>query len=229
VLWVSDKLRAQTPARWRQLYLERDYSGLFPLFLRGLGPSYDDIFHDRPWRSGELTPATVAEVGAAHADAVIRERWRRTPQLGLWSGVAPALPVLHDPDECAMAVADGMRPAMLGLVRASSGSAALAACGWRGAVSVASTAELAAIVASWESRFAVTVLEVGYASLTLSVAAPPSNTAEATPVAYEHLAIAPLSLCPDGEPVPDLDGYRASLVDSTVWRLRWEVVDPLTI
>lgn len=220
MLWVSDKLRAETAARWRQLYLERDYTGLFPLFLRGLGPSYDDIFHDRPWRSGELAPATGDEVAAIDVEALLARAWQR-PGRGAWPGLAPELPVLVDPDECAMDLADHMRPAMLGLVPADCGSAALAACGWRGAESVAGPAELAAVVASWEVRFAVTVLEVGFASLTLAVAAPPTRTAEAELVAYEHLAVAPVSI-ETGEG----DDYVESLVDSPVWRLRWEIGEP---
>src|SRR5436190_2148497 len=80
----------------------------------------------------------------------------------------------------------GMR---LGLVAADRGSDALSVVGWNGAANyTGDTAELSAVLRTWEDRFGVRVIGVGFAELYLSVAAPPATTAEALAVAAEHFA-----------------------------------------
>lgn len=239
VLWISDKLRRDAPARWQQLFRERGSTGLWPLLLRGLGAEFDDVGHDRPWRSGELAPIRPVEPDSHDPARVLVDLWQRG--FGPLSGVSSlsqrppsrpnltaALPLQCDADACAIDLAQQLGPAMLGLVPARGGSEALATCGWRGAGAHASPGELASVLRSWEERFAVSVVAAGFATLTLAVAAPPMTYAEAEAVAAEHQA-----LCPDVSghvpvarpPGPvrpaGSDFYLLSLIGSTRWHLCW--------
>jgi hypothetical protein len=252
VMWVSDKLRTDVVSRWWHLFERRDLTGLWPLLLRGLGPFYDDVGHDRPWRTGELRPATPAELTAldllspAQAAELLETLWRRAvDKAGLekiadvaidygdgghgWPGMAPRLPLQYEPDECAAELAERCRPAMLALVPAHCGAQALATCGWLGTMGHASPVEVAAVLRSWEERFGVTVVEVGFATLLVSVAAPPNTYEEAVAIAAEHHAFCPdgidrspwpgASLDPSG---PSLRGYAQALIGATEWHFWWD-------
>ncbi|GAA2741978.1 DUF4253 domain-containing protein [Kitasatospora cinereorecta] len=68
-------------------------------------------------------------------------------------------------------------------------------------------------------RFGAEVVGVGFATMELSVAAPPRTTDDALRVAAEHTA-----LCPDNvfQGVGSLTGYAASLVGADSWFLWWD-------
>ncbi|MEU4805583.1 DUF4253 domain-containing protein [Actinosynnema sp. NPDC023587] len=83
------------------------------------------------------------------------------------------------------------------------------------------TALISAVVRDWEDRFGVRVVAVGFATLYLSVANPPTTLEEALRVAAEHFAF-----CPDNvwqrDGAPTLRAYAEQLVDSDVWAFWWD-------
>ncbi|GGV57859.1 hypothetical protein GCM10010245_90970 [Streptomyces spectabilis] len=85
----------------------------------------------------------------------------------------------------------------------------------------AAAVSFAAVVRSWEDRFGVRVVGVGFATLHLSVAAPPLCLEDARVLAAEHLAF-----CPDvlGQaPHPHtLAAYAEHLVDAGAWNFWWD-------
>lgn len=170
---------------WAQAYAGRSRSGLWPLLMN-----------------------------AVERDAVTAPYGTR------WPGLAPDRKLAADPDSMALQYAAHLlsqeRPLRLGLVASGRGADALAATGWTGPLNyTGDTGQIAAIVRSWEDRFGVRVVGVGFADLYVSVAAPPVNLDEALPVAAEHFAF-----CPDniwqGRP-HTLTGYASRLVGINSW------------
>jgi hypothetical protein len=195
-----------TATRWARLRAEHGRSGLWPLLLEGL-----DGEPARPWRVGEVDPEPVSDVDEHDAAGFFAKRWAamvRPPndewlqELQEESGVdflaslgrdwpGPAVP--GEPTDDPAAVADrhaeqvahgGTR---LGLVAVDRGADALAVMGWRGPVNVFDqVSPLAAVVRSWEDRFGVRLVGIGFEALYLSVAAPPVTFEHALHVAAEH-------------------------------------------
>ncbi|ACU38569.1 DUF4253 domain-containing protein [Actinosynnema mirum] len=239
-LWLSG---GPAPAGlWTRLRAEHASSGLWPLLLDALDdedPAY------RPWGSGELTPAPSAAAGA-HDPAVVLERWwaahtgedpedQLTPAQRLavtapfgraWPGLAPARVPTNDPgrvaDDLAGELLRGHGSLRLGLVAADRGADALTVAGWRGAAGyVDDTAELSAVLRSWESRFGAQVVGVGSGTLLLSVAAPPTTLTEALAIAVEHFAVCPDNVWQSDEAHP-LMAYAERLVGDHSWTFWWE-------
>lgn len=95
-----------------------------------------------------------------------------------------------------------------------------AAIGWTGPVNHEhDVARLCAVLRSWEDRFGLRVVALGFATLTATVAAPPTTVEEAEAVAAEHL-----SFCPDNitQGPGTLRAYAKSLVDEGVWTFWWD-------
>jgi hypothetical protein len=81
-------------------------------------------------------------------------------------------------------------------------------------------AKLSAVLRSWEDRFAVRVIGVGFAELYLSVAAPPTDHATALHVAAEHFAF-----CADNiwqSSTTALTAYADQLIDAPIWSFWWD-------
>ncbi|MER7754744.1 DUF4253 domain-containing protein [Kitasatospora sp. NPDC097643] len=238
LLWVSDE---RPPAGlWGQLHRAHPQSGLYPLLLAPLADEPDF----RPWLSGELFPALVSDP-AHHDPAALLRGWWEGPNVedeeededdfdpvlapydATWPGLAAdpvPLPCVADAGECARILAAGLEAdggrLRLGLVRAAGGAAALAACGWNGPVNHENdTAKIAAVLASWERRFGARVVQAGFDTLELSVAAPPATLDEALPLAAEHTA-----LCPDlvFQGTGTLTAYAELLVAFPRWSFWWD-------
>jgi hypothetical protein len=60
--------------------------------------------------------------------------------------------------------------------------------GWQGAVNSRDTADITAVLRSWENRFGARLLEVGFDEVRLLVTRPPRTLEAALPVAAEHVA-----------------------------------------
>jgi hypothetical protein len=236
-LWVSDGPVAA--GLWRSLHAEQRHSGLCPLLL-------DTLPGDarRPWDDGELWPADMSSPDGHDAAELLAGWWAShtetdeeddalspaerlevtAPYGRQWPGLAERRRAPVDPDEHAgrcveelLRASPGLR---LGLVAADRGSDALTTAGWQGAVNYTNdTAELSAVLRSWEDRFGVRVIGVGFAELHLSVAAPPRDQAEALRVAAEHFAF-----CPDNvwQGVSPLVAYAEHLVDAPLWQFWWD-------
>lgn len=232
-MWVSDG--PASAELWTSL---RAAQGLWPLLL-------DDLNGDpAPWDLGELWPADMGTPDAFDAETLMAGWWAdhtaideddmlteaerlavTAPYGQRWPGLAEALPAGDDPDQHAVEcvtfmLADNPR-LRLGLAPTGRGADSITALGWQGPVNFENdTAKLSAVLRSWESRFGVRVIGIGYAELYLSVAAPPTDTDTALRVAAEHFAF-----CPDnvwqGNPT-ELAGYAKQLLDAPVWSFWWD-------
>lgn len=234
LLWLSDE--PASPGLWSRLRAEHPRSGLWPLLLHGL-----DTDPVRPWESQELFPSWISSL-TDHDPAELLARWwnthtrvedgtatqapAQTAPYRSWPGPAPAVrPQQDSPDavaaECAELLVAHRPGARLGLVKAASGAEAMTASGWAGPLNQDNdTAVFAAVVADWEKRFGVRVLGMGFATLTLSVAAPPVDIDHALRVAAEHFAF-----CPDNiwqSPPHRLRDYADLLLDRPVWDFWWD-------
>jgi hypothetical protein len=232
--WVSDG--PATAALWSRLRAEHGRSGLWPLLLEDLGVGGDPAY---PWLSGGgATAEPVREIGSHDPAGFLEAKWAATVPLNDawlqenageflrrfgrgWPGLAPPGALIDDPavvaDRCAAGMADGrMR---LGLVAVGRGADALVATGWVGAANYFHrTAELAAVVRSWEDRFGARVVGLGCTTACLSVAAPPVSFEHALRVAAEHLLV-----CPDNiEGVGTLAEYAEQLRGATTWSFWWD-------
>ncbi|MFV2101037.1 DUF4253 domain-containing protein [Micromonospora sp. LOL_024] len=238
-LWLSDD--PASAALWPRLRAAHRQSGLWPMLLDG----YDGE-PSRPWAAGEFWPDAVSSPAEHDPDRLLAGWWaaqtapydgddhlsgeRRiavtAPYGRHWPGLAPAVEPRVTPERHADHWAEQLsqaQPAMrLGLVAAERGSDALAVLGWQGAINHTNdTAQLCAVLRSWEERFGVRVIGVGFAELYLSVAAPPTHSAEALRVAAEHFAF-----CPDnvwqGQRPRTVAGYADRLVDAPTWAFWWD-------
>ncbi|GAA2144539.1 DUF4253 domain-containing protein [Actinomadura napierensis] len=224
VLWVSDEPHAGLGGLWCRLYDERAKTGLYPLLLDTLNGE-----PARPWHDGELyNEDSVADIDALDVEAVLlghrdgAESEDEEAALGPWPGLAAPGDGVREADECARVSAElGAEDTefLLGLVPAARGADALTAMRWSGPVNHSGTAEISAVVRSWEERFGARVVMVGFADLGLSVAAPPRTIEHARAVAAEHEAF-----CPDNiwQGVGDMDEYAAGLVDRPRWSFWWD-------
>ena len=220
-LWVSEG--AVPAGLWARLRAEHHRSGLWPLLLDALDRTDAEY---RPWGSGELWPGQMSSPARHNAPEILAAWWAQSADSECatqWPGLAPSR-AGDDADGTADAVAEhwhasspGLR---LGLVAATRGADALTVAGWQGPANhVNDTAEISAVVRSWENRFGVRVVGVGFDTLILSVAAPPSSRRDALRVAAEHFAF-----CPDNvwQGPGTLAAYAEQLVGQPKWSFWWD-------
>lgn len=234
VFWLSDD--PVPPGLWAALRADHARSGLWPLLLT---PLHDDNEHDdeyRPWDNGEVDPSGMSSPAAHDAEAVLARWWARGLPLDgsptdtiapfgmAWPGRAPRLAPRTDPDELADDLAEVLASfaenTRIGLVAAQRGADAITSAGWLGPVNhTGDTALLSAVLRDWEDRFGARLLGAGFATLQVSVAAPPSTTEEALRVAAEHLAF-----CPDNvwQGAGTLAAYADRLVGEDTWHFWWD-------
>lgn len=234
ILWLSED--PAPPGLWSRLLAEHPRSGLWPLLLDGRHNE-----PDRPWETGELFPSWISSITDHDPEELLIGWWNdhahvkdgvappnpvETAPYGLWPGRAPAARIREGvAEETAAEYAELLveyRPgSRLGLVRAVSGAEAMTATGWAGPLNYDNdTATFGSVVADWERRFGARVLGMGADTVTLSVAAPPADTAQALRVAAEHFAF-----CPDTiwqNPPHRLRAYAERLVDRPVWDFWWD-------
>lgn len=236
-LWLSDE--PAPDGLWSRLRAEHPRSGLWPLLLRPLGADEPG----RPWDDGELWPDDMSSPDEHDPEALLAQWWQAyttpdpeqddlspaerlaitAPYGQQWPGLAPSA-VRDDPDVVAQTLAAEL-PSFratwrLGLVAADRGADALTVAGWMGPANYTNdTAELSAVLRSWEERFGARVVGVGFADLYLSVAAAPRNREEALPIAAEHFAF-----CPDNiwQGAQTLEAYADGLVDANAWVFWWD-------
>ncbi|MEW2079944.1 DUF4253 domain-containing protein [Streptomyces sp. NPDC013433] len=210
-LWLSDS--PPCAGLWPRLRAKHAAFGLWPLLLTPLEPHETDF---RPWACGELSPERMSSP-ADHDSRTVLARWwqdhtatdedddQRDAEKRLavtapfgqtWPGPAPATTPVKDADatadQYAQAFLDRHPHARLGLVAAPRGADALTTVGWQGPLNYDNdTATFSAVLRDWEDRFGTRVVGVGFATLHLSVAAPPHRPEDALRIAAEHFAFCP--------------------------------------
>lgn len=145
-----------------------------------------------------------------------------------WPGLAPAAALAIDPDTCAARLADslsdghpGFKDLRLALVPARRSADIPAALGWSGPLNHDNdVARLCAVMRSWEDRFGIRVVALGFDVLVVSVAAPPTTLADAEALAAEHFAFCPDNVTQNG--TGKLSDYAKELVGERVWQFWWD-------
>jgi hypothetical protein len=242
-LWVSDEPLGDAAEHWVRLFERRAETGLYPLLLDTLTGD-----PGRPWHDGELSPTSAGTIDVLTANGVLRRFWDEVapePEedededgnadadaddeavdditSGPWPGLAPPGEGGQEPDAVARVLADlhgGAKTWLLGLVPADRGADTLTVAGWDGPCNhTGHTQEISAVVRSWEERFGARVVAVGFAELSLSVAAPPLTYDHALRVATEHLAF-----CPDNiwQGTGSLEDYAKGLINAEHWSFWWD-------
>ncbi|MFJ6729761.1 MULTISPECIES: DUF4253 domain-containing protein [unclassified Streptomyces] len=220
LLWHA--ARAASPGNWTALGATAGRAGLVPVLvdLGGAQGGPD---------SWELMPAGMSYPGDHDAEEVLAGFWEEYAAADEdWPGLAAAPVLGADPDTRAAQVADllaaggqsWLTAPHLALVPARRSADVPAALGWSGPLNHENdTARLSAVLRSWEDRFGIRVVALGFDVLAVSVAAPPATLAEAEAVAVEHYAF-----CPDAvdQGSGTLEAYARELVGEQVWSFWWD-------
>jgi hypothetical protein len=237
VLWASDRPVPAAGALWARLRAEHRLTGLWPLLLTGLGGE-----PLRPWHSGELCPVPLPSAGERNAERVLAGLWRnavgtpanrrdrggaKTLPFGSWPGLAraalpPAGLAAAGPGRHADTIAASIaaeHAVYAGLIPASSGSEALAVCGWLGATNHARTEQVAIVIESWEQRFGARLVAAGFHTLELAVAFPPGTASVALRLAAEHYAFSPDNF---GGSLTRLGEYADAIAGVPRWGFWWD-------
>ncbi|WP_416973525.1 DUF4253 domain-containing protein [Streptomyces sp. 4F14] len=232
LLWYADQ--PSSSGNWTALGTRSAQAGLLPVLV--------DV--DKYWleREGwELDPAMASYPGDHDAEDVLAEFWEqdeegydedddalRAPFALAWPGLAPATTATADPDTRAAQLADeisekngmGFTEPHLALVPARRSADIPAAIGWTGPLNHDNdVARLCAVLRSWEDRFGARVVAIGFATLAVSVAAPPTTQAEAEAIAAEHYAF-----CPDNidQGSGTIEVYAKELIGTQSWHFWWD-------
>ncbi|GAA1513249.1 DUF4253 domain-containing protein [Sphaerisporangium rubeum] len=222
--WLTDD--PVPAALWTALRREHPASGLWPVLME------DSV---QPWSVGQVAPDAATEIDHFHVGAFMEEVWsdwidRATEdQLELLDPFGPHCPGPADPaqvrcdpddlaDRYAAVLADqGMPLALTAVTRPAD---AIAVMGWQGAVHHNEwNVPLAAVVRSWEDRYATRLVAMGFNTLELSVAAPPATPQHALHIAAEHW-----TFCPDAiiQGAGTLLDYAHELIDKPTWSFWWD-------
>ncbi|MGW2569697.1 DUF4253 domain-containing protein [Streptomyces sp. NPDC001537] len=223
LLWLADG-RA-VPGALAALQQSAPAAGLLPVVLDvGAG-------HGGP-EEWELVPGEMSYPGDHDAEEVLEELWYECAEDGAdWPGPAAARTVGAgaDLEAVASAVVDSLldgggplKDPRLALVPARRSADIPAAIGWMGPANHENdVARLCAVLRSWEDRFGIRVVALGFDQLTVSVAAPPTTLAEAEAVAAEHFAFCPDNFLQGADTT--LAAYaEQQLLDQPAWHFWWD-------
>ena len=133
-------------------------------------------------------------------------------------GLAPAIAGELDPELMRRALYQYTRGARIGLVPAQRPADVLARLGWQGAVNSRLTADITAVLRSWEDRFGARLLEVGFADVRLLVSRPPRTLEAALPIAAEHFAFSEEA----HGGLRDVDEIARAIVGNPFWDFWWD-------
>ncbi|MET9960483.1 DUF4253 domain-containing protein [Streptomyces sp. NPDC006326] len=223
LLWRADKPAA--PGTWSKLGAPAARAGLLPVLV-DLGGSQGG---PEEW---ELRPGEVSYPGDHDPDEVLAEYWQEyAPEGEDWPGLAEsgAVAASAAPEVRAGRTADALaagrsswfRDPHLALVPARRSADIPAAIGWAGPLNHENdTARLCAVLRSWEDRFGIRVVGLGFDLLVVSVAAPPTTLASAERIAAEHVAFCPDNVLQGGPGT--LEAYAEELVQQDSWTFWWD-------
>lgn len=221
VLWHAEQQAA--PGSWKALGRPAGRAGLLPVLVdlgSGQGGPED-------WG---LTPEEMSYPGDHDADETLAEYWAEVAaeEDGEWPGLAAPLTLAADPDTRATEVADVLSEGVpdfkephLALVAARRSADIPTALGWSGPANQdEDVARFSAVLRSWEDRFGIRVVALGYDRLALSVAAPPTGLAEAEAIAAEHFAFCSYSVLPGDDDT--LSSYAEKIIGERTWHFWWD-------
>ncbi|WP_460068339.1 DUF4253 domain-containing protein [Streptomyces sp. YKOK-I1] len=221
VLWHAEQQAA--PGSWKALGRPGGRAGLLPVLV-DLGTGQGG---PGEW---DLAPGEMSYPGDHDADEVLAAYWAdvAAEEDGEWPGLAAPLALTADPDTRAAEVADALAEGLpwfkephLSLVAARRSADIPAAVGWTGPANYdEDVAPLCAVLRSWEDRFGIRVVALGYDRLSLSVAAPPTSPAEAEAITAEHFAFCPYAVLPGQDDT--LHSYAEKLIGERVWHFWWD-------
>ncbi|GAA1557344.1 DUF4253 domain-containing protein [Kribbella sancticallisti] len=229
LFWLSDG--PPDAGLYRRLLAAQPRTGLWPV-----------ITDAQAWTEG-LSPEPVADIDGYDAATVLREIWTEmmTPVDGeeevfgteAFEDFAPfdqEFPGLADPGEpmaAASAAAEwfagelDLGPDSRLLLAPADRTADLpAVVGWSGQMNLSNqVAPLLAVLRSWEERFGVRLVRLGFDTMDLSVAAPAVTPEHALRVAAEHAAF-----CPDNveQGAGTLQAYAESVQAANTWSFWWD-------
>ena len=222
LLWYANGLAS--PGSWAALRDAGRSLGLLPVLIDGGA-------RDQWPEAWDLDPGGTSYPGDHDAEDVLSEVWDAYAADELntehaWPGLAP-VPAAEGPDSpetlaaeiADMLTADGMtlEYARFALVPARRSADIPAAIGWSGPLNHENdVARLCAVLRSWEDRFGIRVVALGFDTLTVSVARPPTTEAEALALAAEHFAF-----CPDNIHQSSLDSLEKYAADALLGRETW--------
>lgn len=227
LLWHADE--TARPGAWRALRASGRPLGLLPVLVdggrRGQWPERWD-----------LAPARMSYPGDHDAEEVLRGFWEDNAgdELGTvdakWPGLAPVPRggAPDDPDVLAAEIADMFTESpegprfRMGLVSARRSADIPAAIGWQGPLNHENdVARLCAVLRSWEDRFDIRVLIIGFDTLVVSVGRPPTTLEEARALAEEHFAFCPDTI--EQNPPYGLGLYaERNLLSQSTWGFWWD-------
>ncbi len=232
VLWVSDDEVSEPVEIWARLAEQFPSTSLWPLLLHGLGDG-----SGRPWASGELSPVAEAEIDALDPQTVLEDAWHGwlvpidnpwAPGTGPLAPFGPGFPGLTAGQPASFDEVLPVDPggsALLGLVSCRRTADAIALAGWYGSINRIGSAEVSAVLRSWEDRFGAVLVGLGFATITLLVTRPPTTEEDALHAAAEVAALCPDALWqPESQPSSvtrdcTLEAISRALVREPVWRL----------
>lgn len=243
LLWYANGPAA--PGDWAALRAAGRRLGLLPVLVSGgprdQWPEEWDLCPDETSYTGDHDADEVlAEYWTEYADEpgdgearpedAEGESGTRAP--GPWPGLAPvpAQEAPRDPDTAAAELADiittdpdnWLAGARIALVPARRSADIPAAIGWSGPLNHENdVARLCAVLRSWEDRYDLRVVALGFDTLTVSVGRPPSTRAEARALAAEHFAFCPDNI--EATPPNGLDAYAEKyLLGQETWSFWWD-------
>lgn len=234
-MWISDAVVPDAASAWCAAAERFADTGLWPLRLHSL---YDDS--GRPWSQGELEPVTRSAVEAIDVRDVLARGWRDclVPIRNPWPpGTGPLAPFGSDfpglaptqPESSTTRAGLTGGAARLGVVSCERPADAVALAGWTGAINVLGTAQVSAVLRSWEDRFGVVLVGLAFATITVLVTRPPATHEDALRVAAEIAAFCPDVLSQDGPwdgfgyaSGGTIEGLARLLPDRPVWNLWWD-------
>lgn len=221
LLWYADE--PAQPGAWARLRATGRPLGLLPVLI-------DGGRHSQWPEDWDLDPAGTSYPGDHDAEDVLGEFWEEYASDELedgaeWPGLAPtpAASASGTPDELAAEIADQLtQGARTALVPARRSADIPAAIGWSGPLNHENdVARLCAVLRSWEDRFDIRVVALGFDTLTVSVGRPPATVAEARALAAEHFAFCPDNI--EAAPPNGLDAYAEKyLLGQETWSFWWD-------
>lgn len=193
VAWVSEH-PGDYADLWERLALAFPTTGLWPVLVDGL--PHEDHPLQRPWLDEELDVGRVEDASEGPSvEQILSDRVESDPDPGTrepwraqWAGLAAAS--RRDAGPVAIhRLEDG--PGLL-LVPVTRPADVPAAIGWTGPANHdLDGRDQSAVLRSWEERFGAVLVHLGFDTLRLHVADPPTDPAEIERLAREHYLFCP--------------------------------------